>query len=109
MSDDRAERLRDRRQRSSSRASEPSETDETGETEETGESVKDERTGTYMYLPDDQKQQLSYQFKRLSAEYEREFGEEFEKNRHFYPLVISHGLDSLDEWDASDVREKLDE
>jgi len=52
---------------------------------------------------------LSYQFKRLSAEYEREFGEEFEKNRHFYPLVISHGLDSLDGWGASDVREKLDE
>jgi len=62
-----------------------------------------------MYLPESLKSELTYQFKRLSAEYEREFTDEFEKNRHFYPLVISYGLGSLDGWDASDVREKLDE
>lgn len=121
--DDRAERLRERRNRTkekrpeadeqseASKPSEQSETDEAAESDETddeSESVKDTRTGTYMYLPEEQSSELSYQFKRLSAEYERETGEEFEKNRHFYPLVISHGLDSLEQWDGSDVKDAIE-
>lgn len=58
-----------------------------------------------MYLPENQHQELSRQFNLLKAEYEYEYNEEFEKNRHFYPLVIEYGLESLD---ASDIQEKLD-
>jgi hypothetical protein len=115
MSDDRSERLRQRRQESKQKAekseaptsSEQSETSKPSEPDET-QSVKDEFVGTYMYLPESQKQELNPTFKIISAEYEREYGEELEKNRHFYPLVVQYGLDSLDSWDASEIRERLD-
>ena len=38
-----------------------------------------------------------------------EYDEEFEKNRHFYPLVIQFGLDSLDSMDASEIQTRLRE
>ena len=124
---DRANRLRERRNKSkeavrsqtdetektseSSKPDKPSKTSHTGETKKTEEkgetSVKDEQVGTYLYLPEGQRDEMKYRYKMLSAEYEREFGEEFEKNRHFYPLVIEHGLDSLSGLDAQEVRDLL--
>ena len=88
----------------------PSEPEETSEDEDDDEqSVKDEQVGTYLYLPEGQRDEMKYQYKMLSAEYEREFGEELEKNRHFYPLVVEYGLDRLADLDAQDVRDLLDE
>ena len=99
-----------------SKPSKPSQTEETSKTESDGESegddeqsVKDEQVGTYLYLPEGQRDEMKYQYKMLSAEYEREFGEELEKNRHFYPLVVEYGLDRLSDLDAQDVRDLLDE
>lgn len=129
MSDDRSERLRRKRRSvkdkqeetaeesesdNSSKTSEPSEASQTSDpngTEETSQSsgsVKEENVGVYMYLPESQRDEVRYQFKRLSAEYEREFGEELEKNREFYPLLVQYGLDSLDSWDVQDVKDRLE-
>ena len=130
MSEDRASRLRNRRQRAkdkatgdadagepaeSSEPSEPSKQPDPGEpagTDDPAEaheetSVKDEQVGTYMYLPREQKKELERTYNLLKAEYEFEYDEEFEKNRHFFPLVVRHGLDTLAEADASDVPELL--
>jgi hypothetical protein len=98
----------------SSEVSEPSEPSDTSEpngrtemdTSSAG-SVKDERVGTYMYLPESQQKELSRLYNILKAEYEYEFDAEFEKNRHFYPLVIEYGIDSLDSLEASDIQERL--
>lgn len=117
MSDeDRAKRLQSRRKQARSKASEtdePSELDETSDTSETdesdSESVKDEREGTYMYLPEDQKQEINLAFKRANLAYEEETGEELEKNRHFYPLLVQEGLDGLDGLDGRDIKERLEE
>ena len=81
--------------------------DESGEQSQTT-SVKKERTGTYMYLPESQTKDLRRLYNVLKAEYEFKYDEEFEKNRHFYPLVIQHGLESLDGLDASEIRERLE-
>lgn len=140
MSDDRAERLRENRNRAKQRAqdgnssgddpsqsetskpSKPSEAskqetvdqspEESENSDPNGDSkhsnVKKDQVGTYMYLPENQHQELSRQFNLLKAEYEYEYNEEFEKNRHFYPLVIEYGLDSLESLDASEIQEKLD-
>jgi len=93
--------------------SEPSELDEPEQTDEPDESdetpVKDEQVGTYLYLPEGQREELRYRYKLLAAEYEREFGEDFEKNRHYYPLVVQYGLDRLESADVTDVKELLDE
>ncbi|EMA10236.1 hypothetical protein [Haloarcula marismortui] len=134
MSDERSERLRQRRKQSQERAqdvsgsetdepaetgksskpskpaepdkqSEPSEPDETDVDEG---SVKEEQVGTYMYLPKSQKKDLERLYNILKAEYEYEYDEEFEKNRAFYPLVVKYGLDSLEGLDASEIRERLD-
>ncbi|MDS0300868.1 hypothetical protein NDI76_19135 [Halogeometricum sp. S1BR25-6] len=141
--EDRADRLRRRRQRSRDRAltdesgesdeSAESETDETTEsaetakpndagetdgTDETSEadesdgpkpSVKDEQKPTYMYLPHGVRRDLDRAYSILKAEYEYEYEESFEKNRHFYPLVVSLGLEAVDELDAEDVRSRLEE
>jgi len=131
MSDDRSERLRQRRKRSKGKAQDsersdsdkPSKLDKTSESEKPSklskldetdgsdkqnESVKEEQVGTYMYLPKSQKKDLERVYNILKAEYEYEYDEEFEKNRSFYPLVVEHGLDSLDGLDASEVKERLD-
>jgi len=76
-----------------SKPDKPSETDKSDESSES--SVKDERVGTYMHLPESQQKELSRLYNVLKAEYEYEYDTEFEKNRHFYPLVIELGLDSL--------------
>jgi len=67
-------------------------------------SVKDERVGTYMYLPESQKRELERVYGTLKVQYEYEFDEEFEKNRHFFPAVVRHGLENLDGMDATEVR-----
>lgn len=127
MSDDRSSRLRERRNKARGRAANASEDSETGEdklskpdeaskpaeTDEADElseqSVKEEQVGTYMYLPQSQKREIERTYDLLKADFEYEFGESFEKNRHFFPLLIQHGLDGLDELDASDVKELLSE
>lgn len=115
---DRAERLRSRRNQSKqsdpSEASEPDKPSETEPEQEDdlsdgdSESVKDEREGTYMYLPESQKSEINLAFKRVNLKYEEETGEELEKNRHFYPLLIQEGLDGLDGLDGKDIKDCLD-
>lgn len=72
-------------------------------------SVKDNQVGTYMYLPKSQTRSLSRVYNVLKAEYEYEFDEPFEKNRHFYPLVVRYGLARLEGMDAAAVRDRLEE
>lgn len=128
MTDDRSERLRKRRKESRERHRgstrhngsgaedrDPPTADDEG-TASSGEastsesetgSVKEEQTGTYMYLPKSQAKKLRRVYNILKAEYEFEFDEEFEKNRHFYPLVVEYGLEHLEGMDASEIREHL--
>jgi hypothetical protein len=58
-----------------------------------------------MYLPKSQKKELERLYNVLKAEYEYAYDADFEKNRHYYPLVVQYGIESLD---ASDIRERLD-
>lgn len=134
MSDDRASRLRERRRSSKSRAQESSprtqespadsvedddptvesdepddsiQDDSAGESSTGDRSVKEEQVGTYMYLPGSQKRELKRVFNVIKAQYEYEFDEKFEKNRHFYPLLVQFGIESLDGADPSEVRNLL--
>lgn len=139
MSDDRASRLRERRRSAKSRAERTAEADAEaaeepaddagdpagddadtgpddgnakdgeGETATPDSSVKDEQVGTYMYLPESQKREIQRLFNVMKAEYEYEFEADFEKNRHFYPLLVRYGLDELDGLDPDAVRERLQE
>lgn len=109
----RSERLRRRR----SKRQEPEESDETGGGDETAEpsepseteSVKDEQVGRYLYLPETQNKQIDRIYNKLKADYEFEYDDTFEKNRHYYPLLIKYGLDSLEGFDSKEIKEKLDD
>lgn len=114
MSDDRSDRLRRRRKRAStSEAAEDREIESVarrGDHERSeSSSVKDRQTGTYMYLPETQVKDLRRVYNIIKAEYEYQYGETFEKNRHFYPLVIRYGLDRLEGLDADKVKARLEE
>lgn len=109
----RSERLRRRR----SKRQQPDEPDETAETDEpsepsetskSSESVKDEQVGTYMYIPESQKKEIERLYNILKAEYEYEYDADFEKNRHFYPILVQYGLGGLDGLDASEIQDRLD-
>jgi len=114
VDESRAERLRSRR---SSRQSEPSKSSEPSERSKLSESdpeddqgsVKDELTGTYMYLHESQKKEIDRLYNVLKAEYEYEYDEEFEKNRHFYPLLVQYGLESLDGLGAEEIRLQVEQ
>ncbi|MWG33152.1 hypothetical protein [Halomarina oriensis] len=135
MSDERASRLRSRRGKARERV-EAQQRDAEGRPVDSGEkstaesestestaaegndgtdvaddagSVKDERVGTYMYLPEAQKRELQRVYGTLKVAYEYEFDEEFEKNRHFFPAVVRHGLETLDGMDATEVRDVVDD
>jgi hypothetical protein len=134
--DDRSERLRKRRNqsidstdrgkdRASTGSNPPDETSESGTADGDGSSesdpdggsepptgstsIKEKQTGTYMYLPDSQTKELRRLYNVLKAEYEFQYDDDFEKNRHFYPLVIQFGLDGLESMDVSEVRRTLRE
>ena len=135
MSDDRASRLRDRRRRTKekldtsdnpdnidktnkpdntskpSKSDTPTDTDETSSRESSKEStsVKADRPAQMMYLPEEMKREMDRQFGILETEYEYEFGDDFEKNRHYFPLLVQAGLDSLDELDVQDIKDRVDE
>jgi len=137
MSDDRASRLRDRRRRTKEKldtsdnpdnpdkidetnkpdnTSKPSKSDtptdstetKSGEPSGSSTSVKADRPAQMMYLPEEMKREMDRQFGILETEYEYEFGDDFEKNRHYFPLLVQAGLDSLDELDVQDIKDKID-
>lgn len=118
MSGEEGESRSDRLRRKRSQRDQPAESDEPAKTDEPSEtskpsepskaSVKEEQVGTYMYLPESQKKEVERLYSILKADYEYEYDEEFEKNRHFYPLLIQYGLDGLDSLDASDIRTRLE-
>lgn len=112
----RSERLRRRRSNrtestdTSSTATETAveEQAETDVTDPAATTVKDEQVGTYMYVPESQKQELERMYNVLKAEYEYEYETTFEKNRHFYPLLIQYGLDGLESFDITEIQNRLD-
>ena len=99
---DRADRLRDRRSSRQDRAAAEDEPEPSKPT------VKEEQVGTYMYLLESQKKEIDRLYNVLKAEYEYEFDHAFEKNRHFYPLLVQHGLEGLESSESSESLDALE-
>lgn len=95
------EQRKQRQQNESSETDEVDETDKTSETHKTDETNKSEDkepVGTYMYLSPSLKDDLGYRYQELKLELSREFDvpmDDVEKNAHFYPAVIKHGLENV--------------
>jgi len=121
---ERGERIRDGRdRRSSRRRTRTSQTDQTAQTEQTDQMeetsggvdpsevpLKDRNHDTY-YLLEDLADELDFRLDEVNLDLQREYGADakLEKNRHWRPLVLALGLDALEDMDAEDVREFLDD
>lgn len=105
-------RAADAEQSSSSTSSTPSTSSQTDMPAETAEpeteSVKD-RPSVLMYLPKDLRQEMDIRFDELNAAAKREFGEGLEKNRHWYPLLLSLALEMTDEMATEELLTRLDD
>ena len=73
-------------------------------------SVKEVYEATHMYLPEDVKKRLKRAYQQASLDVEMELDEDvLEKNRHWYPLVLTAGLDALEDVDPSEIWERAHE
>ena len=126
---DRADRLSSRRKNRKQESKEADsdnqdnavETDETVKTDHTDKTDKQDDTGNrpqsvsltesrkeqMMHLPEDQHKELHHIYNRLKADYEYEFDEGFEMNRHYFPLVLQYGLEQVKQRDLEDMKRDL--
>lgn len=72
------------------------------------ESVKD-RPSVLMYLPTDLRQEMDIRYDEVNATIKRARGEGVEKNRDWYPLVVSLGLEKAAELDDDELLTRLDD
>ncbi|MFC6723791.1 hypothetical protein ACFQE1_05235 [Halobium palmae] len=71
------------------------------------QNVKEEWNGTYVYLPDEIDEPLDAEFDRLVYECGRDLSWKPKKNRHYYPLVVTDGIESIREMDAEAFHDRL--
>lgn len=71
--------------------------------------IKKEWNVRSFYLDDDLDGDLSTAFKRLDLELsEADTEVDLKKTRHFYPLIVSLGLERLEEMEVTEVTEELE-
>ena len=115
---DRADRLSSRRKgRSSEQPAESEEQEKPEQPAEPGEqeqqekpqSAKDLYQGTYMYLPEDLRQEFDLVASEIDTQRQRRNGKKVEKIRHFEPLVVALGLEAIENMDDNALEERLAE
>jgi hypothetical protein len=73
------------------------------------QNIKKEWNVRSIYLPDTLNEELTTTFKRLDFKIsEKSEFEEFKKTRHFYPLIVTLGLDRLEGMDIQEITERLE-
>ena len=116
--EDRADRLSQRRkgrseeqQSGAEKPEEPAEPEqqEQPEQQEKPQSAKDLYQGTYMYLPEDLRQEFDLVASEVDTQRQRRNGKQVEKIRHFEPLVVELGLEAIENMDDDELEERLAE
>jgi hypothetical protein len=102
---DRADRLSQRRKGRSSEGEKPGQPEE----QEESQSIKDQYQGTYIYLPEDLRQEFDLVADEMDTARRRRAGKHVEKIRHFEPLVVALGLEKIEELDNDELEERLAE
>lgn len=90
-------------------------TDQAQETSQTEARARDrpvrELETKLLYLDDEFLQELELTFDELNLRYKREYGEELQKNRDYYPALLQLGLEQLGDvrdQDLEEIEEILD-
>jgi negative regulator of genetic competence, sporulation and motility len=73
------------------------------------QSVKDQYQGTYIYIPPDLREQMDLIADTLDLNRRQRNGNRVEKIRHFYPLVVSLGLERINNTDDEALEQRIAE
>ena len=111
---DRADRLSQRRKnRSSDQQAEQGEQEKPEQPAEPEQhekqSIKEQYQGTYIYLPEDLRQEFDLIADETDTARRRRTGKRVEKIRHFEPLVVALGLEQIENLDDDELEERLAE
>ncbi len=82
-----------------------SESDETGENDESDGSdlnVKEDWKGRYMYIPPAMHKRFDDEYERLRYECGRDLEWTPKKNKHYYPVVATEGIDAVADMSPSE-------
>lgn len=104
-----SERMRERLDSEPSDNSDTSEASEPSERDRKVRNVKKEWNGRYVYLPDGIDDRIEDEYARLAYECGRDIDWKPDLNRHFYPVLLSRGIDAVEEMGPEGFREQLDE
>lgn len=123
MTDDRSERLRSKRKKASERArdqsddkpvktdkpNKPDKTDKTNKQDESEKEVlpvkeRDDWGPVQIHIPDDLRDDLELAFDDTNLELRKDGEEKLEKLLHYYPLVVSAGIDAIEDMDVDEIR-----
>jgi len=127
MSDDRSDRLRERRRRASEKA-DPVKRGEPGNTGNADNPVKPEKQDSpdkedepvtpvkqredwgpkQIHLSKELMDQLDLQLDSTNVELRQAGEEPLEKLMHWYPMIVQKGLDTLEEMGAEEIREEAE-
>lgn len=86
-------------------ASEPEPETDSEQNSDPAVSIKDQYDGIYMFLPDDLLSEFNIVAGEVDSARRRYSGKQVEKIRHFEPLVVTLGLEAIENMD-DDVLEK---
>lgn len=86
----------------------PQETTSPSETKKTNKTnIKDEWNGRTIYIPDSILDDLEDNYLESQLKLRKAGRDEFKKNRHFYPLLVQFGLETLSDADVDDIQARL--
>jgi hypothetical protein len=109
---DRADRLSQRRKdRSQDQQAEEEKPEQPAkpEQQEDSQSIKDQYQGTYIYLPEDLREEFDLVADEMDTARRRRTGKHVEKIRHFEPLVVALGMEKIEELDDDELEDRLAE
>ena len=88
-------------------STETTESTSTSETNETKTNIKDEWNGRTIYIPDEVLDEMEDTYLESQLKLRKAGQDEFKKNRHFYPLLVQFGVETLSDADAEEIRARL--
>jgi hypothetical protein len=92
-----------------SSSTETQETNETNRTNETKINIKEDWNGRTIYIPDGILDELEDTYLESQLKLRKAGQDEFKKNRHFYPLLVQFGLETLSDANDDEIQARLAE
>lgn len=114
MSNDRSDRLRERRRKTSEKVAgktnkedkevKPDKTESDDDDGPPSVKDRDDWSALQMQLPDDLRNDLEIALDEANLELQKQGEKKLEKLAHWYPLVVSIGVETIEEMDVDEIR-----